>query len=276
MLTIQIKSIECVYKPIKAILGALNFKFKNKIPLLLLILYNFFCLRKIIPFLKHFWDLYKQVKNISKIPKLLQKAKEIVVGIKRKTLTTRYSHDNRVDVHQGFYEVDCTGFVNHILISQKLVKALREVQDFIETERIVPKPKDGLPWPLHYTVFFDSEKPKKNWFPFTNAYMLEPGDVIAYTSNDTRANPSSEDGQHIMIVAGRYIPIPKSRIWVPIFDSTRKPHGHEDKRGREGGIGVAIIELELNLKGKPGRLKWYPGSKFSLNRNITMARVIDS
>lgn len=217
----------------------------------------------------------------------------ILLKINKKLAVTRYDHGNRVELDKGSYAVDCSGFVNHVL-DQVHPKALQEVQAFSNDLQDYPKPKEASqPWPLHYMLFLQSKEPntaKRHWKSIENALELKPGDIIAYASSDVsiqkKLSPQmgtiqkdfcSERGQHMMIVSGP-IRIEKEVpwIWVPIFDSTKIPHGREDKRGNNGGIGTGVIGLELDAKKAPQRLKWYDTSKYPLKRNIRMGTVIEN
>lgn len=205
-------------------------------------------------------------------------AQALVKAVQTKRLISKYSHQNIVDNIRGSYEVDCSGFVNTVLVSQKLLGALQEIQDFTKTqEDPLLRPSDGQPWPLHYVHFLSSQRPKKYWLPIQDARSLEPGDIIAYTSSSAEKNPHTERGQHIMVVANFIRSTPESPSWVlvPIFDSTSKPHGKWDWRAQDGGIGEATIGLGLDTAGVPKRLKWHPERRVSWERNIIMARVID-
>lgn len=215
----------------------------------------------------------------------------ILLKIKRNIAETRYDHRNHVEPNKGIYEVDCSGFVNHVL---DIVhpKALLEVQEFSQNLQDYPKPKEeNQPWPLHYMLFLqskDSQKPKRHWKSIENALELKPGDIIAYAARNVeiqkKLSPAmgtiqkdycSERGQHVMIVSGPIQP-ETGWVWVPVFDSTKIPHGPKDMRGKEGGIGNGMIGLELDPKKAPIHLKWSDASRSVLNRNIRMGRVHES
>lgn len=199
-------------------------------------------------------------------------AKQIIKDISLKRSSTKYSHSNRVDPARGSYEVDCTGFVNHILFTQNLIAQLDEIQNFIDTQDNIKKPIFHDPWPSHYVLFLSSIGPKQFWIRIDNAKNLMPGDLIVYSSN--KKDLSSEYGQHIMIVSESIKPgRQSSHIWVPIFDSTKIPHGKKDKRTKDGGIGQGTIGLQLDDLGSPTSLEWSPESKSKLTRNIKMIRV---
>lgn len=215
--------------------------------------------------------------------KLLKGARALIEAVKSKKLSTRYSHDNIVDVERGSYAVDCTGFLSTVLISEKLQNALQEIKEFIEKTENIPKPKMALqPYPLHYVLFLQSNHSKKYWQSVHDARLLEPGDIVAYTPMNHN-NSTSDVGQHVMIVSEK-IKSSSHQSWisVPIFDSTQKLHGKGDLRGERdltgknlGGIGQAEIMLEIDTMGKPSQIKWYPESQRPMRRNITMARVIE-
>lgn len=208
----------------------------------------------------------------AKKSKVWEEAKNIVIGIKNKKLFSKYSHSNKVDLSSGSYEVNCFGFVNHILITQKMENSLQEVQNFIDSQENIPRPLNLNPCPVDYVLFLKAITPKQYWIPIYDAKLLTPGDIIAYSSDKKYISP--EQGQHIMIVADTIKSSSGSPlIWVPIFDSTKISHGLDDSRKIGNGIGQGTIGLELDDQGVPRKLQWRTNSKKKLPRTITMARV---
>lgn len=226
---------------------------------------------------RKFLSVWNQIKIIiwgHQKSKILIGAQNIILGIKTKKFSSLYSHSNIIDPYKGLYEVDCSGFVNNILKEQKLLNALFEIQNFINSQENIPHPIYLDPWPLHYVLFISSQTPKKYWQTIWDVKLLQPGDIIAYYSASNK-NLSSEHGQHVMIVSDAIKCAPDSScIWVPIFDSTKKPHGSSDIRENGNGIGQGTIGLEINEHGTPTELLWHPESKYKLKCKIAMARIL--
>jgi hypothetical protein len=169
--------------------------------------------------------------------------------------TFLYSHKNKYDTNQ--FEMNCFGLINYLLSTCEMTLALKEIQDFNNTQN---------PVPIHYVDFFNSNH-SKQWTIIDDASHLKPGDIIAYKSN----NSKPDIGQHIMIVADFIEINQSSHITVPIIDSTKILHGPDDTRLKNGGIGQSNICIELHNH-KWDRLKWYPNGK-TLYRTIAMARL---
>ncbi len=198
-----------------------------------------------------------------------------------------FSHKN-FSKNDGSYNVDCSGFVNLVLVSQNIINPIKEIIDFIP-KNFVPPILSNIPSPLHYSFFLEHQTNKQHWNFIDDASLLNPGDFIVYTKHQRQHQQNStnnEYGQHIMIVAG----YPKKTItnpqllWVPIFDSTRIPHGKTDQRYKDStnGIGQGMIGLILNNKNKPIHIiwrdhyqdiSWQPKKNDFLERDIKIARI---
>ena len=213
-------------------------------------------------------------------------------------LKSVYSHENRFNNDTNTYKMNCSGFVDLVLTSQKIENPIKEVVDFIPND-FQPSILNNKPSPLHYVFFLQNKVNKEYWASIHDASLLKPGDFIAYTKNryllPKQLNPSvsqnesnSECGQHIMIVADT----PKQDytkshlLWVPIFDSTKSNHGYNDARSEHnnGGFGRGTIGLMLDKYNKPTSLiwknhshdsTWTPTNQSLLDRNIEMARIKD-
>lgn len=200
----------------------------------------------------------------------MEGAKQIIQNIKSGKISSSYSHSNK------FPNVNCSGLVNNLLVRQHLAAPLQEVQDYIASQNNIQKPNFLDPTPSDYVSFFSMIGPLQHWRRvYAPKEELQEGDIVAYTS-DVNMDLSSERGQHMMIVADKVkLDLNSSIVWVPIFDSTKIPHGESDLRNNGNGIGQGIIGLEIDAKGSPTRIQWSLESKSKLPRNIKMARVLE-
>lgn len=205
-----------------------------------------------------------------------------------------FSHNN-LPSNNGTYSVDCSGFVSLVLNHQNITNPIQEVINFIP-KNFIPDIINNTPSPLHYSFFLKNKPHKQYWDLIDNAYSLIPGDFIIYTKhsmeyqnvgqNNYNKQFNTEYGQHIMIVAGRSQKTAADPhiLWVPIFDSTKIPHGQTDQRSKHNtnGIGEGTIGLVINEYNHPIKIiwkdqsknhTWKPITKDFLKRDIKMARI---
>lgn len=193
---------------------------------------------------------------------------------------SRYSHKNKLK--NGIYNMNCTGFIKLILSEQNITCPIQEVITSIPTAFRLSV-ANNTPSPIHYMFFFKSQTNKKYWSLISNAFLLIPGDFIVYDNifdNTQRTKKeATEKGQHIMIVADQPYTYEKNPnlLFVPIFDSTKQPHGTSDQRIKgTGGFGRGTIGLMLDKDDQPTKLAWSaeqaPNKKW-LARDIKMARI---
>lgn len=206
-----------------------------------------------------------------RLPVLWRSCFNILFNNNTKKLLTEYSHKNVIDEKTGFYSVNCSGFINHLL-AENYRNALEEIRLFIRETSDYQGYKNGNPRTLQYIRFLNSTKPKKYWLPFRDARLLKPGDLLAYAKEIRKVTDS---GQHIMVVAGTPSHTTKTNwIEVPIVDSTTEGHGSKDIRSLKGGIGTGSISLGINNVGNPIKIKWSPESKNTIdNPHVVMARL---
>jgi hypothetical protein len=183
--------------------------------------------------------------------------------------------DDKVHLNMGIYdnyEINCSGFINHVLVSERFTKALEEIREFVfaTNDRTCYK-NTYYPRALTFVRFMLSEKQKKYWSAIKNVNEIEPGDIIAYAKE---LHKVTDGGQHMMIVSNQ-IKATTELDWfhIPVFDST-SGHGPNDKRGDKESLGEGIIGLEFNGNKFPKRLKWSPESAPS-ETTIVVARIKD-
>lgn len=196
-----------------------------------------------------------------------------------------FSHNNLPN-NNGTYSVDCSGFVSLVLKHQNITNPIQEVINFIPPD-FSPNIINNTPSPLHYSFFLKNKPHKQYWDSIDNAYSLIPGDFIIYTRHSMEYQNvgqknynkklNTESGQHIMIVAGKSHKKAADPhiLWVPIFDSTKIPHGQTDTRSKynTNGIGEGTIGLVINEYNHPIQIIWEEQSEKFLQRDIKMARI---
>ena len=206
---------------------------------------------------------------------------EIVTKVTQKQIKSSFSHNNTIDVEAGVFEVNCKGFVNHVL-SSKAPDALAEIVNFMcSCDYELPLSIDGSPRSHHYVYFFksllDNQNSKSlNWQSVTSVNHLKRGDILAYTFSDLEKINERGMGQHVMIVAE---PIEKNiageaEAIVSIFDSTKTPHGESDiRQNGKTGIGRGEICLKTDSNGCPIFIKWDQQKKKYQPKAIAIGRL---
>lgn len=167
------------------------------------------------------------------------------------------------------YNVNCSGFVNHVLVSEGNFNAVREIREYIFANNDRTCYRDTYyPRALTFVRFIKSKDEKKYWKTIRNVNDIEPGDIIAYARNLKKVTNS---GQHMMIVSNSK----KSEgkwLDVSVFDCT-SGHGSNDFRGSEGGLGEGIVGIEMNDDGTPKNIKWSADSE-PFDATVVIARIL--
>lgn len=180
--------------------------------------------------------------------------------------------------YRRHYRINCSGFINHSLISLNFIKSLQEIRDHIFKNDDRSCYKDSYyPRALTFVRFMQNQDTKKHWIKIQNVREIQRGDIIAYA---TKLDKLRDAGQHVMIVSGDLIPSPNQNLYyIPIFDSTSgnpknnyRCHGDNDYRGEHGGLGEGIIGIETNDHHEPIKFKWYKGAK-TFEASIVIARI---
>lgn len=172
---------------------------------------------------------------------------------------THYTHDIHVDPRRGVYDLDCSGFAEHVLELANR-EAAREVKDVSTGVR--PLAKD-------FTHLFDSlpQHEQKAWEAVRYARHLKAGDLIAWL---IPPGSSSPDTGHVMIVTG---PATKSRRFqneylVPVVDAAESGHGHTDPRRKAGpnGVGAGVVGIVVDAQDRPTGFYWGGGESTTFHK----------
>jgi len=191
------------------------------------------------------------------------------------TKVTRYSHDNNIDEKKGRYEVDCSGFVGHVL-ERAAPEAFNTLQVKIKNAR---SGKMRRLLALHFVEFLsgleDDSHTSIRWEVIPKVEDIKAGDIVSWLMPE---DMESVNTGHVMIASGAARQNPKrdDEFLVPIFDSTSEPHGKTDKRANDApnGVGEGVIGLIANRKGAPIAYRWVGGASADRETTIKIGRIL--
>ena len=197
---------------------------------------------------------------------------------------TRYTHTIRIDAAAGRFEVDCSGFVEHVL-DMATPKALADLRSRLPS-LVGTQPK--RPLAKHFVAYFQAlasgQVTSVHWQALSRAEDLRPGDVVAWLMP---ADLESRNTGHVMIVrekarAASFTPITKEPLeWiVPVTDATSTRHGRNDSRFSSKATGVGTGEVVLVADAQAPKeqwghivgYRWSPESQNLRTTTVAMAR----
>jgi hypothetical protein len=188
---------------------------------------------------------------------------------------SRYVHDARIDEAGGVFELDCSGFMEHVL-SKGTPAALDEMRRGLELENDIPRRR---PLARHFVRYLEALAAGRvsatAWESVERVVDLRRGDVIAWLRpEDARTRNTG----HVMMATASPRPAPGlPGAWiVAIVDSTSTRHGPGDSRAPAGatGLGVGEILLVAQEGGQPTAYRWSPNSRRERVTTIAMGRPL--
>jgi hypothetical protein len=154
---------------------------------------------------------------------------------------TDYQHKSHVDKAAGVFELDCSGFVDHLL-KQSSPQQFSQLP--IEAGHTRPRVES------YYELFAGLEQnPKPGWEAIRRFSDLRRGDIIAW-KKELAANETGDTG-HVMIVAGPPTRRENSSYRVTVYDSTKTPHDNDTRAPGTDGIGRGDLFFYVNGQDAP-------------------------
>jgi hypothetical protein len=176
---------------------------------------------------------------------------ELLAGIERDLVETRYQHRTVVHERRGKYFWDCSGMVAWLL------------------ERAAPRARSVLPddRPLardFYDTIAESpaDEPRRGWLRLTGPEQLAPGDLFAWRKPDFWAERPNTG--HVGFVLSTPQPHPEHPdVWVMrIADATKMLHEDDSRPADgEGGFGTATMAFQFDADGTSVAYGWYGASQ---------------
>lgn len=177
---------------------------------------------------------------------------------------THYDHHSSIDEKQGYYSLDCSGFVCHIL-QKKAPMSLRV-----------------LPVDKHHTHaraqnFYDYFKSlqnvssQKEWMPILRIKDLEEGDIIAW-----KYDPSlqKKDTGHVVIVQQKPLLEEGNLYRIRVIDSSKGKHANDTRAKEKDGIGSGDMWFRVDESDYPIGLYWSSKEKKESQHPIAMGRAL--
>jgi hypothetical protein len=154
---------------------------------------------------------------------------------------THYQHKTHVDKAAGVFDLDCSGFVDHLL---KRIGPNQYNQLPIEAGHTRPRAEV-------YCEFFAelTQTSKEGWEAVRHFSDLRRGDIIAW-KKEAAAHESGDTG-HAMIVAGAPVWAGSGSYRLTVYDSTKSPHDNDTRAPGTDGIGKGDLFFYVDAQDAP-------------------------
>ncbi|MFZ0505939.1 MAG: hypothetical protein WAM44_19605, partial [Chthoniobacterales bacterium] len=154
---------------------------------------------------------------------------------------THYQHKTHIDKTAGVFDVDCSGFVDHLL---KQVAA--QTYDRLPIEPGHTRPRAEV----YYQFFVElAQTPKPGWKAVSRFAELRRGDLIAW-KKETAAQETGDTG-HVMVVAAAPSRLGNGSYRLTVYDSTKSPHDNDTRAPGIDGIGRGDLFFYVNAQDAP-------------------------
>ena len=176
---------------------------------------------------------------------------------------SHYDHKTVIDESKGYYRLDCSSFVCHIL-RKKAPLSLTMLP--IDTHHMHARAQN------FYDYFKQLESvPSAHWVAVKTLFDLERGDIIAW-----KYDPSfhKKDTGHVVIVAEKPIQEEPTLYRIRVIDASKGKHANDTRAKENDGIGSGDMWFRVNEKGAPIGLYWSSKEKKESHHSIAMGRVL--
>jgi hypothetical protein len=154
---------------------------------------------------------------------------------------THYQHKTHLDKAAGVFDVDCSGFVDHLL-----KQAAPQQFSVLSIEPGHTRPRAEA----YYELFAGLElNPKPGWKAIRRFSDLQRGDIIAW-KKELSANESGDTG-HVMVVAGPPARRDNNSYRLTVYDSTKSPHDNDTRAAGMDGIGKGDLFFYVDGQDAP-------------------------
>jgi hypothetical protein len=154
---------------------------------------------------------------------------------------SHYQHKTHIDKAAGVFDVDCSGFVDHLL---KQVAPQQYDRLPIEPGHTRPRAE------VYYQFFVElAQTPKPGWKAVSRFAELQRGDLIAW-KKETAAQETGDTG-HVMVVGGAPSRLGNGSYRLTVYDSTKSPHDHDTRAPGADGIGRGDLFFYVNAQDAP-------------------------
>lgn len=174
-----------------------------------------------------------------------------------------YDHKTVIDESIGYYRVDCSSFVCHIL-RKKAPLALATL------------PKDTHHAHARAQNFYEYFKQLESflsphWMAITRFSDLRRGDIIAWKYD---ASLEKRDTGHVVIVAEHPMEEAPHLYRLRVIDASKGKHAQDTRVNGRDGIGSGVMWFRVDEEDRPISLHWSSRAKKPLYHSIAMGRVL--
>ncbi|AOO64674.1 hypothetical protein [Sulfurospirillum halorespirans] len=175
---------------------------------------------------------------------------------------SHYDHKTVINESKGYYRVDCSSFVCHVL-RKKSPLALAMLP--IDVHHVHARAQN------FYDYFKQLESvPNAHWMAVKTLFDLERGDIIAWKYD---LSSHKKDTGHVVIVAEKPIQEEQTLYRIRVIDASKGKHANDTRAKESDGIGSGDMWFRVNEKGAPIGLYWSSKEKKERQHFIVMGRV---
>jgi hypothetical protein len=154
---------------------------------------------------------------------------------------THYQHKTHIDKTAGVFDLDCSGFLDHLL---KQVAPQQYAQLPIEQGHTRPRAE------VYYQFLVElAQTPKPGWAAVSRLGELRRGDLIAW-KKETAAQETGDTG-HVMVVGAAPVLLGNGSYRLTVYDSTKSPHDNDTRAPGTDGIGRGDLFFYVNAQDAP-------------------------
>jgi len=168
---------------------------------------------------------------------------------------TDYQHRQNIDVTDGIYDCDCSGFVSFVLNAVSP-----------DHYAMVPREPGLRPLAFDYYALLAGLKleARAGWLGIHFLRHARRGDIIAWQLHDKIER--GKDTGHVIFVAETPRVLDSGIFAVRVYDSAELPH-FEDTRGDgpeqfPNGVGSGFINFQVDADGAPTAFQFGPSDRF--------------
>jgi hypothetical protein len=136
---------------------------------------------------------------------------------------THYQHKTHIDKTTGVFDVDCSGFVDHLL------------------KRVAPQQYDRLPIEPGHT------RPRAEVY---YQFFVELAQTPKPWKKETTSQETGDTG-HVMVVGATPVRLGNAVYRLTVYDSTKSPHDNDTRAPGADGIGRGDLFFYVNAQDAP-------------------------
>lgn len=198
-------------------------------------------------------------------------SQHIIAWVRQTALKLKYSHyrfgGSYFNSQHGVYEVDCSGYVNHVLGNA--------APDAYHT--VVSWSRSYKPTSEDYYLFFNKlpRNTQQDWHKIQHVSQLTSGDILVFRYKHFWKRKTSSG--HVMVVVSKPVPVSRysNTYYVQVADSALAGHSNDTRRPHTSGIGIGTLLIQENrISSSTCSYAWKVGAPWKKHVYVAMARPI--